>query len=87
MGVIIGILADQCMGRQRTTMQTKSDIFQSCNYAQEAFPSGLDKMGVTLEILADRHMGRQKTTMQTKPDICEGHVIMPSEPFPAEWTR
>ena len=45
----------------------------SCNYAQRAFPSGLDKMGVTIGISAKQHMGRQRTTY----DISHfGHVIV-----------
>ena len=60
---------------------------QSCNYAQQAFPSRLDKMGDTIGIFAKQHMGRQRTTMQTKSDMGHSHVIMPSELFPADWTR
>ena len=45
----------------------------SCNYAQQAFPRGLDKMGVTIGILANQHMGRQRTTY----DISHfGHLIV-----------
>ena len=60
---------------------------KSCNYAQRAFHSRLDKAGETIGILADQRMGRQRTTTQTKPDISEGPVIMPSKLFPAAWTR
>ena len=40
MGVTLGILADQHMGRQRTTMQTKPDICHShVIMASELFPA------------------------------------------------